>query len=244
MLYLVDQIEDFTDRSQNVARAVGTKQVKTIYKCIHKSLNYLTTFLKGQFEGINLMDQLFGTHPVPTLEVGGTSNIRENKHNLPTLQNPHPSKKRRVVEGLGENLVQTPSENNSFVQDLHGTQPQGMGWMQQPLGKTVHNALASFTPPVPYQHSLPNPRTNINVHHGYGPRNVPPPPFGLNPLVFDGSYNPSLQSHLVSSQGSLGFVQTFHQKAVAPNPYRGSFTPSSSHNLLRRDHTFYNQRSD
>ncbi|KAK7350779.1 hypothetical protein VNO77_09722 [Canavalia gladiata] len=118
-------VEDFTDRSQNVARAVGGKRVTTIYNCINKSLASLEQFLNGKRRrGNKLMDVLFGTHTVPTPVDGITSNIRENKNNLPTMQNPRPPRKRRLLEN------------------------QGGSWMQHALGETVDNMLASFAPPV------------------------------------------------------------------------------------------------
>ncbi|KAJ1386614.1 Terminal uridylyltransferase 7 [Sesbania bispinosa] len=235
------------DRSQNVARAVGTDEVKTIYRCIHKSLNYLSQFLNGQIHGIKLMDLLFGTQTVSRLGAGDTGNISE-KNNLPTSLNPRPPKKSRLVEGLVENIVQKPSERNLFVQHIQGTEPQGMRWTQQhvtePQNPRNRSLRVSHTSSVSYQPPRTIPNTNIKVYQGSGPGTIPSPS-ALNPVASHGSYNPSIQSHLASSQSSLGFVGTFHQKAVVPNPYLGSFTPSSTKPSSNgRDRILYHHRSD
>ncbi|TKY73774.1 Poly(A) RNA polymerase GLD2 [Spatholobus suberectus] len=225
-------VEDFIDRSQNVARAVGSNQVKTIYRCIHKSLDYLMQFLNGQSQGNTLMDVLFEKHTASTLEVEVTGHIDENKNKLPTLQNPHPPKKRRLVE----NQVRIPSEKKS-VQGLQGTEPQSVGWMQQTLGETVRNVHASFTPPVSYHPPFAISSTNIKVNHCYSQGTTPH--FSLNPAAFERSYNPYIQSDLVSSQR---FV---HQKAVTPNPNLRSIhslLPQVGHNPYR-ERAFYIHRS-
>ncbi|KAM3356962.1 hypothetical protein P3S68_023676 [Capsicum galapagoense] len=43
-------VEDFTDRSQNVARAVGKGEVKRIYKCIQRTSEYISAFMDGIVE--------------------------------------------------------------------------------------------------------------------------------------------------------------------------------------------------
>ncbi|XVE83430.1 hypothetical protein DITRI_Ditri16bG0088200 [Diplodiscus trichospermus] len=53
-------VEDFTDKSQNVARAVGTEGFEKIYSCIHRSLQYLGAFSEGQMQGTKLKELLFG----------------------------------------------------------------------------------------------------------------------------------------------------------------------------------------
>ncbi|CAH9070345.1 unnamed protein product [Cuscuta europaea] len=60
-------VEDFTDRSQNVARAVGVKEVKKIYKCIHNSSERIAAFMEGRIEGSTLKEYLFGQSGCRTL---------------------------------------------------------------------------------------------------------------------------------------------------------------------------------
>ncbi|KAH6772530.1 hypothetical protein C2S52_004671 [Perilla frutescens var. hirtella] len=52
-------VEDFTDRSQNVARAVGPAEVKQIHKCIDISIRYISALMNGQM-GLKVKDLLFG----------------------------------------------------------------------------------------------------------------------------------------------------------------------------------------
>ncbi|KAL5075118.1 hypothetical protein RYX36_014102 [Vicia faba] len=334
-------IEDFTDPSQNVARAVRAEGFKAIYKCIHNSIDDISRFLNGEIQGIELMDDLFGKPMVssPGVEVTSTSNINERKNNPPILQNPRPKKKKKIslaknqvpnfqrtkrqatdqvhvlcstlgVQGtstssinenknnpptssINENKNNPPTSNiignknnpptsniignrnnpptsniignknnpptsniignknnpptlqnprptkkqkqdlgKNQVQDFHRTEPWGTGQVHVPPSSNVPNGVPSFTPPLPYQ-------SQYQSHHSYVPRNVPPPPFGLNPAVYQFSYNPSVQSHHVSSQIHGGYVPTFHQNAVASNSNHGSFPHSS---LQGRDHASLQER--
>ncbi|XP_055813850.1 protein HESO1-like [Solanum dulcamara] len=69
-------VEDFTDRSQNAARAVGKGEVKRIYKCIQRTSEYISAFMDGLVEIPTLKYQLFG-HAAPFQEGSGT-NIKED----------------------------------------------------------------------------------------------------------------------------------------------------------------------
>ncbi|XP_058756572.1 protein HESO1-like [Vicia villosa] len=98
-------IEDFTDPSQNVARAVRAEGFKAIYKCIHNSIDYVSRFLNGEIQGFELMDHLFGNPMVssPGVEGTSTSTINEKKNTPPILRNPRPTKKKK--RSLAKNLV-------------------------------------------------------------------------------------------------------------------------------------------
>lgn len=54
------QVEDFTDQSQNVSRAVGAAEMKLIYKCIQHSICNVFSFIGGYIEGSKLQELLFG----------------------------------------------------------------------------------------------------------------------------------------------------------------------------------------
>nr|GME07704.1 protein HESO1-like [Ipomoea batatas] len=54
------KVEDFTDRSQNVARAVGESEMKRINDCIHLSIERISDFLSCRMEGYALSEFLFG----------------------------------------------------------------------------------------------------------------------------------------------------------------------------------------
>ncbi|KAL0357294.1 UNVERIFIED_CONTAM: hypothetical protein Scaly_1415100 [Sesamum calycinum] len=67
-------VEDFTDQSQNVARAVGLAEVKQIYKCIDISIRHIFSFIDGQI-GIELRDLMFGQDGMPTRIPRGTPHL-------------------------------------------------------------------------------------------------------------------------------------------------------------------------
>ncbi|XAR73138.1 RNA uridylyltransferase [Bertholletia excelsa] len=68
-------VEDFTDRSQNVARAVGKKEIKKIYRCIHLSICNIFAFMDGKIQGIKLAGYLFGQEVQPSLVDKCTTNF-------------------------------------------------------------------------------------------------------------------------------------------------------------------------
>ncbi|XP_052196482.1 protein HESO1-like isoform X2 [Diospyros lotus] len=69
------RVEDFTDRSQNISRAVGAPELKKIYDCIHFSNYYVSGFLNGQIQRTKLMEYLFGQELIPALEEKRTFNL-------------------------------------------------------------------------------------------------------------------------------------------------------------------------
>ncbi|KAK4341576.1 hypothetical protein RND71_040077 [Anisodus tanguticus] len=102
-------VEDFTDRSQNVARAVGKGEVKRIYKCIQRTNENISAFMDGLIEVPALKYHLFG-HAAPFQEGSQTGNIKEDG-NITTL----PCREIKNKEDLskegqkGSQLI-TPSE--------------------------------------------------------------------------------------------------------------------------------------
>ncbi|XP_023765455.1 protein HESO1 isoform X3 [Lactuca sativa] len=54
------KVEDFTDRTQNVARAVGKSEVEKIYSRIHFSIQRLSLFMNGEIQESVLNESLFG----------------------------------------------------------------------------------------------------------------------------------------------------------------------------------------
>ncbi|XP_073103064.1 protein HESO1 isoform X2 [Elaeis guineensis] len=54
-------VEDFLDRSQNLARSVGKIEMQKIYRCIRGSLGNLSCFLIGQIGASKLKALLFGS---------------------------------------------------------------------------------------------------------------------------------------------------------------------------------------
>ncbi|XP_057420561.1 protein HESO1-like [Lotus japonicus] len=222
------RVEDFMDRSQNVSRAVGTAKVETIYRCIHKSISYLSQFLNNQIQGIQLVDFLFGTHTVASLGVGGTSYIsgnhlrsRENLHQWRLMlqylkkvaQNARASfppswqSSQGGVQSLNQEAVAPNPWGRSFPQRKRPDKPPSSTGPLPPREKPCQQPQPSSTgalPPraIPYQPP---------VHNGLG---AVPSPFTSQPIVSGG---------LVSSQSSRGGVQSLNQEAVAPIPRGRSF---------------------
>ncbi|XP_009622967.1 protein HESO1-like isoform X5 [Nicotiana tomentosiformis] len=64
-------VEDFADRSQNVARAVG-EEVKRIYSCIQLSVQHIFDFSNKKIGGNSLREFLFGRDVASRLDSGGT----------------------------------------------------------------------------------------------------------------------------------------------------------------------------
>ncbi|BFG30378.1 hypothetical protein CerSpe_166520 [Prunus speciosa] len=96
-------VEDFTDPSQNVARAVGREQFKEIYGCIHSSLCHLLSFSDGHIQGHQLVDLLFGSDSVSIVPRQiDTESYDESKANLAVPLNGRQTKRMRVSKGLKE----------------------------------------------------------------------------------------------------------------------------------------------
>ncbi|XP_049375573.1 protein HESO1-like isoform X2 [Solanum verrucosum] len=66
-------VEDFADRSQNVARAVGAEEVKKIYSCIQLSVQHIFDFLHKKIGGNSLREFLFGQNVASKLAGAGTA---------------------------------------------------------------------------------------------------------------------------------------------------------------------------
>ncbi|KAG5594918.1 hypothetical protein H5410_036150, partial [Solanum commersonii] len=71
------QVENFTDRSQNIARVVGKEEVKHIYKCIQCTSEFIYAFMDGLVEIPTLKFQLFG-RATPFQDGSETRNIIED----------------------------------------------------------------------------------------------------------------------------------------------------------------------
>ncbi|KAK7410924.1 hypothetical protein VNO78_02153 [Psophocarpus tetragonolobus] len=214
-------VEDFIDRTDNVARVVRKKEVKRIYGCIHESLNHLTQFLNDRSQGNNLIDVLFEKNTA-TLEVGGViSNIGETKNSIDTLQNP-PLKKRLLMENLAEKRV--PKQGKKFYQSLQGTGPApSVGWMQHTVDETLCNALPSLTSPISYQPPLAISSTNIKVNQSCRPRTTH---FPLNPALetrsvgwIQQTLDETVRNAFSSFTSSVSSVNS-HLPQVGHNPYR------------------------
>ncbi|XVF14728.1 hypothetical protein REPUB_Repub09cG0086800 [Reevesia pubescens] len=93
-------VEDFTDRSQNFARAVGTQGFEKIHSCICRSLQYLEAFSEGHLQGTKLKELLFGRDT--TCSIGDTVaiNLDKSTTRLSVPNNSNPIKKKPLTEDL------------------------------------------------------------------------------------------------------------------------------------------------
>ncbi|KAK6781206.1 hypothetical protein RDI58_023390 [Solanum bulbocastanum] len=102
-------VEDFTDRSQNVARAVGKGEVKRIYKCIQRTSEYISAFMDGLIEIPKLKSQLFG-NAAPFEEVSETRNIKEDGNIVTLPCRDIKNKEDQSKEGQNRSQLAIPSE--------------------------------------------------------------------------------------------------------------------------------------
>lgn len=86
-------IEDFTDRSQNTARAVKLKNITKIYSSIRHSLLQIRFFTSGKIDADKLKNRLFG--PASLAENKSIKNIAHPVPQQPNLQDPTPRKRKR-----------------------------------------------------------------------------------------------------------------------------------------------------
>ncbi|KAF8023025.1 hypothetical protein BT93_F0501 [Corymbia citriodora subsp. variegata] len=93
---LLIKVEDFTERSENVSRAVGVEEVKKIYDCIHRSIIGLLFFLDGKMPAPELKELLFGSVYVSTQE--STDKNEATTSNSPTVHHPDQTKKMRLTQ--------------------------------------------------------------------------------------------------------------------------------------------------
>ncbi|KAF5789568.1 putative polynucleotide adenylyltransferase [Helianthus annuus] len=83
-------VEDFTDRTQNVARAVGKSEVEKIYECIHLTKQNISLFMNVRIEELALKESLFGIDRVlhhPNVEPKSNvwiENYEKNRHVVTT----------------------------------------------------------------------------------------------------------------------------------------------------------------
>ncbi|KAI3725153.1 hypothetical protein L1987_64930 [Smallanthus sonchifolius] len=73
-------VEDFTDRTQNVARAVGKSEVEEIYKCIHHTIQGLSLFMNVKIEELKLKESLFGIDRMPHPHVEPKLNVWQENY--------------------------------------------------------------------------------------------------------------------------------------------------------------------
>ncbi|XP_076917874.1 protein HESO1-like [Bidens hawaiensis] len=139
-------VEDFTDRTQNVARAVGESEVESIYECIHFTNRSLDDFMNDKIQELELKESLFGIDKIAHPPVDPQLNMWQE----------HYEKNRHVVT---TNPLLTV---NNTVMDLRAgpnwstSQPQTSHWAVPvpPLYRAVTTGPANSWPEQSYDHQL------------------------------------------------------------------------------------------
>lgn len=135
------QIEDFTDRSQNVSRAVGETQIPKIMKCIELSIFYLFEFMNGSVQEPKLRKFLFGP------------DANEEKPELPLVQPP----RAQLLDGRRE--VQHSISSNHTSKQAHTAVRLGEKRWQRTNSDTMGDAQ---------QDTLSNPTLNKRMRTAGG----------------------------------------------------------------------------
>ncbi|KAI3948500.1 hypothetical protein MKW98_019250 [Papaver atlanticum] len=198
-------VEDFTDRSQNVARAVGAEQVKKIYKCIKSSLDQMLAFMHGQIQAPKVTDLIFGSDYVRNEEVNNLVNVNL-KRSFPT-DDPAPSsppytaptKKIRCTANSDPIIGTTQAHHECSNQvppphDLH----QHHRWPPVSAPELGHGSVHPYFVPPQHFHGLQN-----------------------NPFLFPGAYNlnPISAPELVYGAVHPSFVPPQHFHGPRQNPF-------------------------
>lgn len=112
-------IEDFTDRSQNTARAVRSTQINKIYSCIRCSVEQIRSFTEGLIDADKLKNLLFGKVPSKTKKV--TANVIDSKLSNPVSPNPTQRMKQRLTQG-GPAEGQRPGKQVKYCHNPSSTE--------------------------------------------------------------------------------------------------------------------------
>ncbi|KAL2926520.1 Protein HESO1 [Bienertia sinuspersici] len=93
-------IEDFTDRSQNTARAVRSKKMNKIYSCIRRSVELIQSFTDGIIDATQLKNRLFGLGPSFRTKIANLncSNLSQRKKKCPSQGGPVEGQKTRQTK--------------------------------------------------------------------------------------------------------------------------------------------------
>ncbi|CAA6662640.1 unnamed protein product [Spirodela intermedia] len=161
-------VEDFLDRSQNCARAVGKLELPQIYECIDRSLDHLLSFRNGYMEGSDLKVLLFGPVSLHT---------RQEDAILSGLGNP----KRSFPY---HDSLTVPSNNTPLPKKMRYTEPIGRpSW---PESQILSSYPQSFVPGQLNYRAPPQPGTRGSPKPAYWSDLHPPPPSTPpGPYMFD-----------------------------------------------------------
>lgn len=163
-------VEDFLDRSQNVARAVNKGGMLKINKCIQSTVNHLSHFMKGETEAPKLRKLLFGSLPLRAPSDLYTPREQMDRKKRSDLPVPAVTKRARftdaIVVPLRKHADQVTDPFPTPVIPLHPTFPPG-----RPSYEVHHPSSSSD--PYPFAHRMgyepQQPLLPFAPHSSYGP---------------------------------------------------------------------------
>ncbi|XP_071729696.1 protein HESO1-like [Rutidosis leptorrhynchoides] len=133
-------VEDFTDRTQNVARAVGTSEVEEVYRCILRTTKSLDFFMNGQISESKLKESLFGFDIVRHLGISNNvdqkSNVYKEKRISQHVMIPKPILTKNTVSNSNTVIdLRAPDWSTRPLPVAHwaGTQPHAIRTVQETL---------------------------------------------------------------------------------------------------------------
>ncbi|XP_047057160.1 protein HESO1-like [Lolium rigidum] len=104
-------VEDFLDRSQNFARAVGKAELRTIHGCLRKTVSKLSDFFKGNIDAPTLKIRIFGAlnqedvpARQPSLKPGKSKRKMDSQHEKQKKKGKHTAQPGRSATGATPKL--------------------------------------------------------------------------------------------------------------------------------------------
>ncbi|KAM0831159.1 hypothetical protein ACQ4PT_065738 [Festuca glaucescens] len=104
-------VEDFLDRSQNFARAVGKAELRTIRGCLRDTVSKLSDFFKGNIDAPTLKIHIFGVlnqedvpARQPSLKPGKSKRKRDSQHEKQKKKGKHTAQPGRSATGATPKL--------------------------------------------------------------------------------------------------------------------------------------------
>lgn len=149
-------VEDFLDKSQNIARAVNEGGMLKINKCIQSSVNHISRFMKGQTDALKLKKLLFGSLP---------STIQSD---LPKRRSELPAPVDSIVT-MSKRRLELPTPVDSIV-TKRSRYNEATG--------SHHNPF--FTPIIPRHPSIPPARPSYEEHLRVSSSNLYQTGYGLH----------------------------------------------------------------
>nr|XP_009804074.1 PREDICTED: uncharacterized protein LOC104249360 isoform X2 [Nicotiana sylvestris] len=131
-------VEDFADRSQNVARAVGEEEVKRIYSCIQLSVQHIFDFSNKKIGGNSLREFLFGRDAASRLDSGDT--VRNIAKNIQAC-----ASGKKEVQSVERSICNKKTVHVDAIMTKSMSSVESPGWMPQGKRKLLGPTDSSLT---------------------------------------------------------------------------------------------------